>query len=211
MIKFVQKLVATVFVLTIGLSAFAQTGKITGKIIDKKSGEELIGVSISILGTSFGSSTNIEGSYTIVSLKPGKYTLNVSYVGYIKKQLVGVEVKANESTALNVILEESTQSLNEVVIQAELRKESANAMLIEQKSSTTVSDAISADVIKRSPDNSTSDVMKRVSGATVQDNKFAVIRGLNDRYNSAYINGAPLPSTEADKKAFSFDIFPSNK
>ncbi len=210
MIKSVQKLVATVLMLTIGLAAFAQTGKITGKIIDKKTGEELIGVSVSILGTSFGSSTNIEGSYTIVSLKPGKYTLNVSYVGYIKKQLVGVEVKANESTALNVILEESTQSLNEVVIQAELRKESANAMLIQQKSSTSVSDAISADVIKRSPDNSTSDVMKRVSGATVQDNKFAVIRGLNDRYNSAYINGAPLPSTEADKKAFSFDIFPSN-
>ena len=49
-----------------------------------------------------------------------------------------------------------------------------------------------------------------VSGASIQDNKFAVIRGLNDRYNAAFLNGAPLPSSESDRKAFSFDIFPSN-
>jgi TonB-dependent receptor len=51
--------------------------------------------------------------------------------------------------------------------------------------------------------------LKRISGASIQDNKFVIIRGLNDRYNAAYINGAPLPSSESDRKAFSFDIFPS--
>lgn len=205
-----QKLMATVVALTISFAAFAQTGKITGKVIDQKNGEELIGVSVSVEGTSFGASTDLEGKFTIINLKPGKYNLNVSYVGYIKKQMAGVEVKGGETTTINVSLAASSKELNEVVVQAELKKESANALLIQQKNSVSVSDGISADVIKKSPDNSTSDVMKRVSGATVQDNKFAVIRGLNDRYNSAYINGAPLPSTEADKKAFSFDIFPSN-
>lgn len=193
-----------------GALTFAQTGKISGKVIDKKNAEELIGVSVSVEGTSFGASTDLYGDFTINNLKPGVYTINVSYVGYIKKQFAGVEVKTNEITKMNVSLEASTKELKEVVVQGELRKESANALLIQQKNSASVSDGISADVIKKSPDNTTSDVMKRVSGATVQDNKFAVIRGLNDRYNSAYINGAPLPSTEADKKAFSFDIFPSN-
>ncbi|HLC83465.1 MAG TPA: TonB-dependent receptor, partial [Bacteroidia bacterium] len=50
----------------------------------------------------------------------------------------------------------------------------------------------------------------RVSGASIQDNKFVIIRGLSDRYNTAMVNGLPLPSTEPDRKAFSFDIFPSN-
>jgi outer membrane receptor protein involved in Fe transport len=53
-------------------------------------------------------------------------------------------------------------------------------------------------------------VIKRVSGASIQDDRFAIIRGLNDRYNAAFINGAPLPSTESDRKAFAFDIFPSS-
>jgi outer membrane receptor protein involved in Fe transport len=64
--------------------------------------------------------------------------------------------------------------------------------------------------MKKSPDSKASDVLKRVSGASVQDNKFVVVRGLSDRYNFALINGASLPSTESDRKAFSFDIFPSN-
>src|SRR5690606_23150562 len=79
-----------------------------------------------------------------------------------------------------------------------------------QKNSASVSDGISAEAIRRTPDKNTSDVLKRVSGASIQDNKFAIVRGLNERYNAAYLNGAPLPSSESDRKAFSFDIFPSN-
>ncbi len=96
------------------------------------------------------------------------------------------------------------------MVKAEFNKETVNTLLIKQKTATSISDGISYDVIRKSPDNTTSDVMKRISGASIQDNKFAIIRGLNDRYNIGYINGAPLPSTESDRKAFSFDIFPSN-
>lgn len=208
-----KKLLSKVLVITLLFTAFgalAQNGSIAGKVTDKKTGEELIGVSISIEGTSFGASSDIQGDFKIGNLKAGSYTVNVSYVGYVKKVFTGVEVAAGKATTINATIEESTKQLNEVVVQAELKKENANSLLIQQKNSLSVSDGISADLIKKSPDATTSDVMKRVSGATVQDNKFAVIRGLNDRYNSAYINGAPLPSTEADRKAFSFDIFPSN-
>lgn len=206
---FIPKVLAIIWCLC-SLTAFAQVGKIAGKVIDKKNAEELIGVTVLIEGTNFGASTDLNGDFTINQVKVGTYNLAISYMGYNKKIIKGVEVKANEINKITISLEAATTALKEVVVQGELRKESANALLIQQKNSLTVSDGISADVIKKSPDNTTSDVMKRVSGATVQDNKFAVIRGLNDRYNSAYINGAPLPSTEADKKAFSFDIFPSN-
>jgi outer membrane receptor protein involved in Fe transport len=87
--------------------------------------------------------------------------------------------------------------------------ETVASLLIAQKNSANVSDGITAESIKRTPDKSSSDVIKRVSGASIQDDRFAIIRGLNDRYNAAFINGAPLPSTESDRKAFAFDIFPS--
>ena len=67
-----------------------------------------------------------------------------------------------------------------------------------------------ADLIRRSPDRNTGEVLKRVSGASIQNGKFVVIRGLSERYNTAMINGAQMQSTEPDKKAFSFDVIPSN-
>ncbi|MCG9879213.1 MAG: TonB-dependent receptor [Bacteroidia bacterium] len=188
----------------------ATTGKIAGKIVDKKTGEELIGVSVLIEGTSIGATTDFEGKFSISNVKPGIYNLLVSYVSYAKKTIKGVEVKAGEVSNVSIVLEAVSNDLSEVVVQGTLKRENASALLIQQKKNISISDGISADMIKKTPDATTGDVMKRVSGTSIQDNKFAVIRGLNDRYNTAYINGAPLPSSESDRKAFSFDIFPSN-
>ncbi|HEY0899178.1 MAG TPA: TonB-dependent receptor, partial [Sphingobacteriaceae bacterium] len=66
------------------------------------------------------------------------------------------------------------------------------------------------DQIRRSPDKNTSEVLKRVSGTSIQDNKFVIVRGLADRYNTTTLNNSSLPSSEPDRKAFSFDIVPSN-
>jgi len=207
------KIIFILILLALGIvqtQAAAGTGKISGKVIDKKTGEDLIGVTVVIEGTSFGAATDFEGNFVIGNIQPGTYSISVSYVSYAKKSIKGIEVKANEVTNVSISLEESKKELNEVVVQAELKRETASALLIQQKKSTSISDGISADMIKKTPDATTGDVMKRVSGTSIQDNKFAVIRGLNDRYNTAYINGAPLPSSESDRKAFSFDIIPSN-
>jgi TonB-dependent receptor len=192
-----------------GLASAQTNGKIAGKVSDKKTGEELIGVSVIIEGTTIAVATDIEGKY-ILSVKPGTYNVVFSYVSYQKKVVTGVVVKEGQTTLLNSLLDDAAQDLKEVVIQAEARRETSAALLLDQKRSTSISDGVSADLIRKSGDATTSDVMKRVSGTSIQDNKFAIIRGLNDRYNTAYINGAPLPSSESDRKAFSFDIFPSN-
>ncbi|MEJ7827391.1 MAG: TonB-dependent receptor plug domain-containing protein [Segetibacter sp.] len=89
-------------------------------------------------------------------------------------------------------------------------RENVGALLAAQKNSASVSDGISAESIRKTPDRNTSEVIRRVSGASIQDDRFAIIRGLNDRYNAAFLNAAPLPSSESDRKAFAFNIFPSN-
>lgn len=189
----------------------AQNGSITGKVVDSKTGEVLPGATILIEGTTKGVLSDFEGIYAIKGLLPGKYTLISSFITYDNKKNIDVIVKANEVTEFNIGLDpSSSQQLTEVVVQAEMNKENTNAILFMQKNNASVSDGISSESIKKTPDRTTSDVIKRISGATIQDNKFAIIRGMSDRYNTAYINGVPLPSSESDKKAFSFDIFPSN-
>lgn len=199
------------FLFLVHISGIAQTGKITGKVIDAKTGETLPGASVLIDGTAKGAATDFDGNYAINSLAPGTYTILCKYISYADKKIGGIEVKAGDVTNVNISLEEPVgDTLTTVVITATLNKENTNTLLIMQKNNASMSDGVSAETIKKTPDRSTSDVLRRVSGAAIQDNKFAIVRGLNDRYNAAYLNGAPLPSSESDRKAFSFDIFPSN-
>jgi hypothetical protein len=189
---------------------FAQTGKISGKVYDSKTSETLIGVKVVIEGTTTAATTDYEGKFTISNLLPGTYNLVVSYISYSKKIVSDVEVKKGEVTSVSISMVEATKTLGDIVIRSEIKKESANALLIQQKNATTISDGLSIETIRKTPDRNTSDVLKRVSGATIQDNKYAIIRGLPDRYNAAFVNGSPLPSSEPDRKAFAFDIFPAN-
>jgi outer membrane receptor protein involved in Fe transport len=185
--------------------------RISGKVLDQKTGEALIGATVIIESLKKGIVTDFEGQYTMTNIPDGKYNVLCKLISYKDKVIENVELSANSSVNLNFTMEEpSGTNLNEIVVVGDMNRENMNTILIEQKNRATVSDGISAEVIKKTPDRNTSDVLKRVSGATIQENKFAIIRGLNDRYNAAYLNGAPLPSSESDRKAFSFDIFPSN-
>lgn len=205
-----KKAFITLLFVVMGATVFAQgTGKISGTVSDKKTGETLIGVSVKIAGTTKAVGTDVEGRYVIGGLAAGKYTLEVSYISYAKKNITDIEVKDGVATSVNVILEEASATLNQVVITASFKQESVNTLYASQKNSASISDGISADVIRKSPDRNTGEILKRVSGTSVQDNKFIVVRGLSDRYNNAMLNNAPLPSTEADRKTFSFDVIPS--
>ncbi|MGX5689881.1 TonB-dependent receptor [Arcticibacter tournemirensis] len=200
-----------VFILSVFVVTAQQTGRIAGKVTDKKSGEALIGLTVKVEGTSKGVSTDIEGRYNVGSIASGRYSVIFSYVGYQTKRVSDIVVKNGSVATVDVVMEESAGTeLQQVVITATARQESISGLYAKQKTNISISDGISAEQIRRSPDRNTSDVLKRVSGTSIQDNKFVVIRGLSDRYNTTLLNNAVLPSTETDKKAFSFDIIPSN-
>lgn len=202
------------FVLLFG-STFAQNntnkGTLTGKITDLINSEELIGSIIMIENTTFGDVSDVQGNFIIKNIPTGTYNILCKSLGYQPKRIEGVIILSGEITLVNITMEETKKEvIKEVVITATIDKEKNVSLLIAQKNSTTISDGVSSESIKKTPDKTTSDVLKRVSGTSIQDNKFVIIRGLNDRYNAAFINGAPLPSSESDRKAFSFDIFPAN-
>lgn len=187
------------------------TGKISGKVIDQKNSETLIGATVNIQGGTQAAATNVEGHYVLTGIAPGRYTILVRYIGYQSKTISDIEVKAGANTPLDLTLGQAeSKALNEVVIKATYRQASVGALYARQKNSIQVSDGISSDIIRRSPDRNTGDVLKRIGGTSVQDGKFVVIRGLAERYNNNLLNGTVLPSSEPDKKAFSYDIIPSS-
>ncbi len=208
-----MRTIITCLFLVLSFNLLAQTGKITGKVISSKTGEPLIGATISIVGKARAAATDLNGIYTIGGLAPGTYTISTSYISYAKKEVSDIVVTAGGSISLTITLDEAsnvTDSNNVVVRRVRATKENTGALLLAQKNGASVSDGISAELIRKTPDRNTSEVLRRVSGASIQDDRFVIIRGLNDRYNTAFLNGAPLPSSESDRKAFAFDIFPSN-
>ncbi len=203
------RILLIVSVLVLNFAAFAQSGKVVGVVVDGSTGETMPGARILVEGTNLTTLTNFDGEYSL-SAAAGTYTILVKSFGFSNKSISGVVIKAGGETTLNVTMEFSKgEALETVTITASATRENVNALLIQQKSLSSVSDGISSESIRRTPDRNTGDVLKRVSGASIQDNKFAIVRGLNDRYNAAYLNGAPLPSTESDRKAFAFDVFPA--
>ena len=189
---------------------YGQNSGIKGTVIDEKTGQTIPGASVTIKGTNKSDITDSEGNF-LLRTNAGNFTLKVSSLSYQSKEVTDIMVSKDDVNSVTISLTSKANQLDDVVIKTtKAKQESVKGLLTMQKNSANVSDGISAETIKRTPDKNTSDVLKRISGASIQDNRFVIIRGLNDRYNFALINGAPLPSSEPDRKAFSFDIFPSN-
>ena len=102
------------------------------------------------------------------------------------------------------------QKLDNITIRSVQKKESNIAVINSIRNSYVISDGLSIEFIKKTPDRSVGDALKRVNGVTIQNDKFVLVRGLADRYNLAMLNKTLLPSTEPDRRAFSFDIIPSS-
>jgi outer membrane receptor protein involved in Fe transport len=213
---FYQKVIKKIIIIQV-LMIFASAitlaqskGVLAGKVGDKSTNEDLIGANILVVGTTTGTSTDIDGTYSIRSLLPGKYKIRVSYTSYQAAVIDNITIEAGKTTVINIQLEQSTTELSEVIVSAEALKSSEASILNIQKNSSNIVDGVSAELIKKNNSSDGTDVLKRMTGVTISDGKYAFIRGVSDRYNATMLNGANLPSTDPEKKSVSYDLFPSS-
>ena len=208
-----KRLLILIGFIAIATISQAQKAKLTGKITSSKN-EALASVSLSLQSDKTQvSKTDIEGRYSFTIDVAKNYTLVLTYVGYKNKTVQDIKATtAAEDLVVDVVLEEANSKLADVVVSANRssnRGSTDNALISFQKNTNTVASVISAETIKRSPDRNTAEILKRTPGASIQEGKYIIVRGLADRYNQAMLNGILLTSTEPDRKTFSFDLFPS--
>ena len=183
--------------------------QIKGVVIDQKSKETLIGAVITVDGTNVKAITNIDGNFQINGLdKDKKYTLYINYVGYKTQKIDGVQAKDADQV---IALQPDEQQLKEVTVTAVERRNTDAAMIQVAKNSPVIVSNVSAQEISRTQDTNAGEVIRRVPGVSLIDDKFVMVRGLSQRYNNVWVNGGAVPSSEADSRAFSFDIIPSSQ
>lgn len=183
------------------------TGTITGRVVDMENGDPVQGATVKIGNRS--TISDIDGVFTI-SLPNGQYTALVTSIGYGTKEVTDIEIKQDQVFELNLTLKREKGQLAGVVVRATAKKESVATLYTRQKNAAGITDGISAEQFGRTPDKNLAETLKRISGLTNLDNKYVVVRGLSERYNQAMMNGQMMPSTELNRKNFSYDIIPSN-
>lgn len=190
-------------------SLIAQKGAISGTILDSD-GFELIGANIVVEGTGTGAQTDFDGKYSF-QVEPGVYTLVATYIGYADSKLNDIEVKANETTILDIVMEEGGGvQLSEVVVVEKALERSENAVLMLRKKSDKVQDVISAQEISRLGAGDAAAALKKVTGTTIVDGKYVYVRGLGDRYSATSLNGLRLPSIDPYRNSAQLDLIPTN-
>jgi hypothetical protein len=205
-----RKVLLLITFISATIVAVAQTGTIAGVITDSKTAEAITGANVFIQGTQVGSATDLDGKFIINNVKPGTYNLMVSFITYKTHLIPDVEVEANNKTSVTVALIEDAHELQEVVVAGTRQMDTDFSLVNAIRESKLVVSGISAEQISKSQDRDAAQVVRRVPGVTLQDNRFVVVRGLSSRYSTVLLNGVIAPSTETESRAFSFDIISSS-
>ena len=184
---------------------------IKGKIVDAETGEEIIGAAIMIKERpDLWAMSGLDGSFTVRVDAEGSKTLLCSLIGYKDIEVV----YASGDEALIISLVKDSIVLDGAVVAAENHgKTEASARGIE-KAAMNVVNVMSAKAMELSPDVTVANVIKRMSGVTVERNssgegRYAILRGMDKRYNYTLVNGVKIPSPDNKNRFVPLDIFPS--
>ncbi|MDX1752473.1 MAG: TonB-dependent receptor [Salinimicrobium sediminis] len=185
------------------------SGMIAGKLTDREmNGEPLPFANVIIKGSSSGATTDLNGLFKIEDVKPGVYTLTISFIGYESREINNVEVAAGKVTEINTELGASAAALDEVVITTVSRKDSKIALLLEQKSAVNIKESIGAQELAKMGVSDVAKATTRISGVSGSEASGDIfVRGLGDRYLYTTMNNLPIPSDDVERKNIDLGLF----
>ncbi|MDR0414768.1 MAG: outer membrane beta-barrel protein [Prevotellaceae bacterium] len=183
--------------------------KVEGFVYSTKTLTPVVGASILVKGSGRGAMTDADGRFLIENLEAAACTLEVRCMSY--KTVEAAYPPKDNATLLRIGMEKEELTLEEVVVKGAMRRNTETSMIATIRAQPQVASGMSGAQISKSPDRVASEVMRRIPGVTVIDDRLIIVRGLSQRYNNAWINGLAAPSTETDSRAFPFDLVPSSQ
>lgn len=196
------------------LNTLINAATIKGRVMDAETHKAIPGAVISMVGAKLNAVADTRGSFSFVNIKPGKYILVGTCMGYKNSVPQTIDFTASDSeVVIDINLEPSIIQVDNVVVNGIKNKESNASARVDEKMAPNVINIITAKTIESLPDLNVADVMQHVSGVSMLKNSSGsntqvIIRGMPPRYNNALMNGIAMPSTGSGKSV-SFDIFGS--
>ena len=186
-----------------------QAGSIRGMVYDKDFDVPLAAAQVSIAETGDTITATDEGNFVFGQVPPGSYTLVFSKEGYTRHVQANVVVSPGKMTDVDASLAGEFTEMEEFVVQDLQIGGTEGGLMMLRIESPALLDSISSEWISRAGATDAASALNLVAGATVQDGKYAVVRGLPDRYVNSQMNGVRLPTADPDKRAVQLDQFPT--
>lgn len=202
-------IIAMSMLFSINIAYTQETGSLKGTVLDKDNGDPLISATVFVKGTKKGANTKFDGTFLIKDIPAGIYTIEISYVGYKKYEITGLEIKPGKMNSIEVLMLSDAATTEEVIVTAKAVKETGAALLKERQKAAAFSDAIGAQEIAKSGGSDAADAVKKITGATVVGGKHVFVRGMGNRYAKTQLNGASMPSADPDQRSVHLDMFGS--
>ena len=184
---------------------------IKGKVLDASTGDEITGAAIILKSNpEKWAVSGLDGSFSMQLESDTEHVILCSLIGYKDTELS--YSPAGEPMVIR--LQPDTIMLDGATVSAENKgKTEAGARAIE-KTSLSVMNVMSAKAIELSPDLTVANAIQRMSGVTVERNssgegQYAILRGMDKRYNYTLVNGVKIPSPDNKNRFVPLDIFPS--
>ncbi|GGM78233.1 TonB-dependent receptor [Dyadobacter beijingensis] len=199
------------FITVTGLHA----GTLKGKLLEAATGEPALGVVISIEGTNLHDISGLDGSFSIPNLQKGAYRLTVRHISYAPVQRE-FAIAGNEVIQMDLALEAAAGlKLEEVAVTGKRDGASDNTARLMERNASQVMNIVSGKTIQISPDLTVANVIQRISGISIErnsngDGQYAILRGMDKRYNYTLVNGVKIPSPDNKYRYVPLDIFPSD-
>ena len=194
--------------------SIAQAGTIEGTVYDVRTHRPLADATVGIQGTTFFTKTSRNGTYQLSNLPAGQHELVVTYVGYAAISRV-ISLTADQTVRQNVDLTENPAQLQEVRVTGVMNREAEAAARRSEQNADNIINVVSAARMDKLPDINVANVLQRLSGITIQqanggDASYAVIRGIEPRYNNTTINGVKVTSPDEKSRFVPLNIIPSD-
>lgn len=176
-----RKLLWVMLLLLVPAMLFAQNGKVRGLITDNETGEPLIGANVTIEGTSLGASSDMTGTYIILAIPPGVYTIRATYIGYQAEVIQNIRINAGLTTTHDFGLSTTAIRGEELVIVAE-------RPLIQRNTTNTIRMTTEED-IQNIPIRGLQNIIALDAGTVLQDGNLHV-RGGRRGEVAYFVDGA---------------------
>ena len=186
-------------------------GSVLGFVYDASTGNPIPQVEVEVTGElTITATTTTEGSFAIDNVPPGTYTVSYKSANHQAVNVEGLEVLAGEiADASTVMSAKGEKTVVDVVATVASSVATQEAMLVERKLASTVSDTISAEEIRGGTSSDAAEAIEKVTGVTTM-NDFVFVRGLDPRYSGTTLNNALLASTEPERRVVPLDLFPAS-
>lgn len=209
--RFRSLLLLVVFLIPTSLFAQAGGGAVVAGVVRDSDGAAVPGVTVTATKAGDASSAKVEvsgahGEFRIANLAPGDYVIETALDGF---KPVSKHLKLTTGQKLDVAFTVVPAFGETVEVVAQGEKTGEVAILESRREAPVVSDSISAEEIKKTPDSSAAGVVERLTGVTLLGDKYVFVRGLGERYSGTTINGSTVPTTETEKRVVPLDLFPA--